>query len=629
VSQISYTGSFNSGTLIVPDFYLNIQAPQSGVIPPAPFGRVGVVGIAGWGPVNKATLISGTGISMFGNLTNRTYDLVTAATIVLQSQGAAGLGANMTVVRVTDGTDTAATASVGGTSFTKETATIGGTITNGDAVRITATSSGITGSPVTVSYAVGASDTVSTIAAGLKALINANSAFQAVNLTATVVGAVVTIVYPTSLTVTWSQAVTGSATETVTLAAGTATVYGATFTSYYTGSYGNQTAVTIGTGSAIGTFKVTITVPNIGSETYNNITGSGTTFWTNLCNAINNGQSAIRGPSQLISATLGQSNVAPTPATTTLSGGTDGVLTLSSSTFIGVDVVPRTGMYALRNSQCSDAFIADMSDTTQESAQLLFGQSEGILMHAAGPPGETPATAQTTRSSVGTDNQWFKRYLGDWCYWQDNTNNVRRLLAPQVFGVATMCTLQPQQSALNQQTPAVLATQRSLTGSAYANDELATLTLSDIEVICNPIPAGASFGCRIGLVCSSNDAANTDNWPRLTSFIARSLTGPGALGTLIGQPITPQFFTNGYGMLQAFFAQLAGTTPATISGYNILFGTANNPQSQTSRGIVTAQVWVQYLGIARIFVVNMQTGATVVLPANNDAPPASLLQLAA
>ena len=49
---------------------------------------------------------------------------------------------------------------------------------------------------------------------------------------------------------------------------------------------------------------------------------------------------------------------------------------------------------------------------------------------------------------------------------------------------------------------------------------------------------------------------------------------------------------------------------------------ANNPQAQVDTGLVVAQVLVKYLSIARVFLVNMQSGQTVVLPATTTAATA-------
>ena len=103
----------------------------------------------------------------------------------------------------------------------REAVTIGGTVTVGDAVSLTITSSAVAGSPVTVSYAVVSGDDLSAIATGLAAQINGNSNFSAAGVTATSSGAVVTVTEPNRLfppfvgSPSWSSSVSGSATETV------------------------------------------------------------------------------------------------------------------------------------------------------------------------------------------------------------------------------------------------------------------------------------------------------------------------------------------------------------------------------------------------------------------------------
>ena len=179
-----------------------------------------------------------------------------------------------------------------------------------------------------------------------------------------------------------------------------------------------------------------------------------------------------------------------------------------------------------------------------------------------------------------------------------------------------LSTLQPQQSSLNKPVYGVVSTQRSRQQNVYGNDELAALTSAGIDVICNPIVRGPVFGVRLGVNASANPSIQDDSWPRLTSWLARSLIGANALGPFIGEEITPQFFNDGYAILDAWLSGL--TSPnnpnPVIQGYNIAFSTTNNPQSQTAKGIVVAAILIQFFGIARIFLVNMQTGATVILP---------------
>jgi hypothetical protein len=58
----------------------------------------------------------------------------------------------------------------------------------------------------------------------------------------------------------------------------------------------------------------------------------------------------LRGPSEYIVASAGVGVTAPSLATYTLTGGTDGVTTITAAVLLGVDTGTRTGMYALRGS---------------------------------------------------------------------------------------------------------------------------------------------------------------------------------------------------------------------------------------------------------------------------------------
>jgi hypothetical protein len=687
MGAISFTGAFNANTLTVPGVYINAQPPGAGVIRPATFGLLGIEGVASWGPVDVATLVPSTAsLGQFGSPVVRPYDLVTACSVALQIQQAAGIGANLIVNRVTDGTDTAATGTLGGGTGLTLTSKYTGTLANAATATIavgTGSTSAVAAYKITLQMPNMPAEVFDNITGGIFAnTVSAGTGATAVptlTFSAPTGTGGIQAVGSAALTVVGTPTIGSGGTgnsvgDFITFSNGVvlkvATVSGsavATFSPVTTtgcsgGSLtGAGTAVptnpvamvsTTGGGSAV-TANLTwglgpVTMQNNGSGypasgatcTVSSTGGSGTvtpvvSYWGQLSNAINNGNSALRGPSQLMVASYGNSSSAPATsggsATVTLNGGTDGTAGITSAKLVGNDAYPRTGIYTFRSSGCSDMFIADFSDTTQEGSLYLFGASEGIYVHTNGPSGETTATAATTESSNGSTGvgPWLKRYLGDWCAWNDNTNGVQRSLGPATFGAAILSTLQPQQAGLNKAIPNIVSTTRSRTGIPYGADELAQAKAAGVEVIANPIPAGPGFGMNLGISLSANGAANTDNWPRLTSFLARSIVGPGALGTLIGQTITAEFFTTGYDMLDAFLSPMAAPGPnQIIQGYSIAFSTQNNPQSQTAQGIVVAQVWVQYLGIAQVFLVNMQSGAAVVLPANSNVAAAAA-QLAA
>lgn len=104
------------------------------------------------------------------------------------------------------------------TGFFTETATISGTITAGDKITLTITSTSLIASPSSVVYTVVATDSTDSIASALAVLIN--SAGLA-GVSATAAAKVVTVSYPSTWAApTFSKVVSGAATEIVTLAAG-------------------------------------------------------------------------------------------------------------------------------------------------------------------------------------------------------------------------------------------------------------------------------------------------------------------------------------------------------------------------------------------------------------------------
>jgi hypothetical protein len=109
MGQIVQSNSINPTALLVPDLYTIIEPPSTTILNGVPTNILGIVGTATWGPVNSPTIASGVAdtTQKFGPMQARKYDL---GTVVAASalQGAA----NFRLVRVTDGTDTAASATI-------------------------------------------------------------------------------------------------------------------------------------------------------------------------------------------------------------------------------------------------------------------------------------------------------------------------------------------------------------------------------------------------------------------------------------------------------------------------------------------------------------------------------------
>ena len=425
-------GTINTTALIVPDLYVQIVPPQNLVLNGVPTNVLGIVGTASWGPANQPVIIATMAdyARNFGPVMARKYDMGTQIATAVQ-QGAS----NYRCVRVTDGTDTAATYA----GF----------------------------------YASGA--------------------------------------YPLQLT------------------------------ARYSGALGNQIALALGAGAQAGTWRLTLSVPGFTPEVFDNISApSPAAFWANLAGAINNGNGVLRGPSQLVVASLGTAT-ATAPASLnnqTLFGGTDGASSVSAATLVGQDTLPRRGLYALRGQGCSVGLLADADDPAQYTVQAAFALSEGLYMIATGPAGDTIANAIATKQAAGLDSYGVKLMFGDWLYWNDQTNGTIRLVSPQGFAAGRLGNLSPEQSSLNKQLYGVVGSQKSGNpGSgqttSYSSAELAQLLGNGVDVITNPQPAGSFWGVRGGHNSSSNAATNGDNYTRMTNYIASTLAA--GMGLYVGQ----------------------------------------------------------------------------------------------
>jgi hypothetical protein len=113
-------------------------------------------------------------------------------------------------------------ATAGSSDSATEIVTVGGTIANGDAGVLTLTSTALAGSPLALSIPVVTADTTATVAAKLAAAINGNAALAAIDVSASVVGSVVTIEQPTALTPQVTFAKTNGTAITFTLTTGAA-----------------------------------------------------------------------------------------------------------------------------------------------------------------------------------------------------------------------------------------------------------------------------------------------------------------------------------------------------------------------------------------------------------------------
>ncbi len=409
-----------------------------------------------------------------------------------------------------------------------------------------------------------------------------------------------------------------------------------TVTAKYTGSLGNSIGIQLlyNGGSQAATSKAIITLAGMQPEVFDNIPGTGSQyFWLNLASAINNGLGAMRGASQLVTAAAGVGTTTLTNATYTLIGGTDGANTVTAATLVGADTTPRTGMYALRAQGCGIGVLADADDSTQWTIQSAFGLFEGVYMILTCPAGSGAPLAISNgstgavdlKASAGIDSYACKLMHGDWLYWNDQVNNLLRLVSPQGFAAGRLANLSPEQSGLNKPLYGVVGSQKSgVVGSGqqqvYATADLTLLFQNGIDVISNPQPGGSFWGTRCGHNSSSNASVNGDNYTRLTNYIAATLAA--GMGVYVGQTINTALFNNIRATLLSFLnnmltQRMLGSTDGSLP-FSVVCASANNPQSRTGLGYVQADVQVRYMGINEKFIVNLEGGVTVTISSSHS-----------
>jgi len=500
LTQIVQYGQVNTTALIVPDLIVQIIAPQVAQLNGVPTNVAGFVGTATWGPVNSPTIVGSMAdyARNFGAIQNRLFDMGTAvAAAVLQGAN------NFRCVRVTDGTDAAATVSIQSTCLTA--------------------------------------------------------------------------------------------------------------TAKYTGTLGNSVQVQIANGSLASSFKAIVTLPGQTPEVFDNIIGSGNALWVNMAAAINNGQVGARGPSQIIVATAGAGTTAPTLSTYSLTGGLDGATTITGAVLVGVDTIPRKGMYALRGTGASVAALVDCTDTTTFSTQVSYGLSEGTYMIGVTAAGDTITNAVSTKATAGIDSYAFKYMFGDWVYFLDPVNGGTRLISPQGYVVGVLANLAPQNSSLNKPLYGVVGTQKSYQNQQYSSAELQTLAQAGIDVITNPIPAGNQFGCRIGHNSSSDSTRNGDNYTRMTNYLAATTAqGMGIYDGRLqsGQPTDP-LRRSVKATLDNFYLGLQQQN--MIDDFTVQCDLNNNTPSRIALGYLQADVRVRYLAVAEKILINQEGGQSVTI----------------
>lgn len=514
---IYQVGQLNLTALAAPGVYLQIQPPPL-IINGVPSNLLGLVGVGSWGPVNSPTLVGGPSdvTNYLGAPLVRKYDLPIAMEIAFKTGATA-----IQYVRVTDGTDTAATVALQDTS----------------------------GTPVT----------------------------------------------------------------------------GLTLTGFYTGSGGNSITAFITVGTKASTYRLTVTKAGLQPEVYDNVPGTGATLWANLAGAVNNGQSQVRGPSQIVVATVGASVSTPNiTATYTGTGGTDGTTGVIDSSLVGVDGIAgvRKGMYCLRGTGCQVGALLDHSDLTASASVLSLGLQEGIYFGMQGTVGASYSTVSTALNTAGADGYGLKVMVGDWITYFDATNNQNRLIGPATFWAAEQASLSPEQSSLNKPMLAgIVNTQRTLQKLPYSATEIGAIKAARLDVITNPSPGGNYYAMQTGVNASSTNGQNGDNYTRMTNYIALTLAA--SYGKVIGQNQTTDLRLDVQTSMQAFLGNLwkakmiGDVNNPTAIPYSVDISADDNSDSQVANGYMTANVMVKFLSVIYYFVINLQGGQTVVIQSSS------------
>ncbi|MBS0966201.1 phage tail protein [Acetobacter okinawensis] len=112
---IYQAGDLNTNSLVVPNLYTQVQKPATLALNGVSSGRIGLVGTAGWGPLNTPVIAGSMGdyLAAFGAKQPLATDIGLGVNIAIL-QGAS----DFRCVRVSDGTDAAATGTLAGVSLT-------------------------------------------------------------------------------------------------------------------------------------------------------------------------------------------------------------------------------------------------------------------------------------------------------------------------------------------------------------------------------------------------------------------------------------------------------------------------------------------------------------------------------
>jgi hypothetical protein len=655
-------GTVNIAAISTPGVAIDI-IPPSPFVGAAPSNIEAFVGVASWGTPQTVQVASGAsdGYAKLGTPQVRYGDLATALAVQL-SQGTAG---SYRFVRVTDGTDTAASVTLPG-NFGRFTARSSGSLGNSIGVAFAAsTAAGSISAILQFPGKIGERyDNVFTGLASVAVTPGAGYTFVPSALTTPpqkAISAVPAVVQPTLVT-TGSPTVTAPGTgyavnDTITLGGGVVLTVstigtngavtavtvttpgrltsGAVPTGVQSSTSGSGTGATFGLNWVLGQPNIvsgggyyaatgqalTITLQGGGATTPGSYAPT-MTYGAALATAVNLGTQQ-RPKSGFVVFTPGSGTGTPALNTVySLTGGTDGAAGVTSLIQAGQDgsALSRTGAYVLRSSGMDLFTLVDCVDTSVVPAMLQLAIDETADFSFSTANGDTITNAIATRQSLGFDDTNLQFIVGDWPTFNDGQNGTRAVY-PSLFSLALASNLSPEQGFINKRLNGVLSTNLSATGIPISNADNAIAQEGGVDIIGKTAALGVDYFTFVtGRSASSNTAARGMEYSRLTNFIARSLAGP-ATTAIVGRlqstsraddPTRKLAKT----LLDSFFTVL--TNPAFGSGgYGVIedfanqCNLANNPPTSVQRGFLIAYSAVKYLNVVRTFVIRLNGGGNV------------------
>lgn len=635
-------GQQNLAALTVPGVYGDIILP-SPFIAGTPTNIEGLVGVASWGPLNAVIPVSkpSDAAVMIGPPVIRTYDMSSYIAAASQVGGAIGFYC----VRISDGTDVAASANIVSTALTvtgKYTGTLGNKIqfsiqqgSLANSLMAVVSFPGMV--PEQFNNILGptpASGTVTftTNPTAAQTLVIGGSSISFVASGATGlqvnIGSSLAVTLASLLTLLQSSADTNLVKCGYSLSGSVLTITANQFVNSG-GSAGTA-------GNSI-TLTTTVTGATLSGATLTGGLNTWQLFWTNVAAALNSGNAYHPGGSNFVVGTAGTSTAAPTLGTaTTLTGGTDGASGVTDANLMGQDVTPRKGMYVLRNMNVDCFTLCDLSTISDYAAIASFALSETCYAIQSTPSGDTIADALAIRINAGIDTPWFKLILGDWPSFNDTFNGQNRPINPAAFAIGVYGNLSPQQSALNKPLLGITGTQRSALGSSYSEAELQQINQGGIDVILPAYqsPGGYYYSFATGRNASSNTAANGDEYTRMTNFLIRAAQSKAA-GALIGQlqstQPNDQTRAKAKALFDGFSRQLASPTSGLgINGqgmidtpWQVICDLTNNPPNLQAMGYLFLYWQVRYLNVVRYFVVKFAGGGVQVIDTGSSQLPSA------